>query len=49
MIGNKVTGEKMGMKPRAKIKSFAIYGTDPTIMLVGQIALQPVKPSQRPE
>ncbi|MBX7242729.1 MAG: acetyl-CoA C-acetyltransferase [Bacteroidia bacterium] len=35
LIGNKVTGEKMGMKPRAKIKSFAIYGTDPTIMLVG--------------
>ncbi len=35
LIGSKETGNKMGLKPRAKIKSFAICGTDPTIMLVG--------------
>jgi acetyl-CoA C-acetyltransferase len=35
LIGSKSAGEKMGIKPRAKIKSLATYGTDPTIMLVG--------------
>ncbi|MGB1217449.1 MAG: acetyl-CoA C-acetyltransferase, partial [Saprospiraceae bacterium] len=35
LIGNKEVGEKMGLKPRAKIKSVAVYGTDPTMMLVG--------------
>ena len=35
LIGSKAAGEKMGIKPRAKIKSLATYGTDPTIMLVG--------------
>ena len=35
LIGSKAAGEKMGLKPRAKIKSLATYGTDPTIMLVG--------------
>lgn len=35
LIGSKAAGERMGMKPRAKIKSVAIYGTDPTMMLVG--------------
>lgn len=33
MIGNKAVGEKMGIKPRAKILSVAIAGDDPTIML----------------
>lgn len=33
MIGNKAVGEKMGMKPRAKILSVAVAGDDPTIML----------------
>ncbi len=35
LVGNKIAGEKMGIKPRAKIVSIAIYGTDPTIMLTG--------------
>ncbi len=33
MIGSKAAGEKMGMKPRAKILSVAVAGDDPTIML----------------
>lgn len=37
LIGNKATGEKLGLKPRAKIKSFAIVGSDPTIMLTGPV------------
>jgi len=35
LIGSKEAGEKLGLKPRARIKSLAVYGTDPTIMLVG--------------
>jgi len=35
LIGNKEIGEKMGLKPRAKIRSVGVVGTDPTIMLVG--------------
>ena len=35
LIGNKAIGEKMGLKPRARIKSVGVVGTDPTIMLVG--------------
>ena len=35
MIGSKEAGEKMGLKPRARIKAAAVYGTDPTIMLTG--------------
>ncbi len=35
LVGNKAAGEKMGLKPRFRIKAAAIYGTDPTIMLVG--------------
>jgi len=34
-LGNKEIGEKMGIKPRAKIRSVGVVGTDPTIMLVG--------------
>ncbi len=33
IIGNKEAGEKMGLKPRAKIVSVAVDGADPTIML----------------
>lgn len=33
LIGNKAMGEKLGLKPRAKIKAFAIVGSEPTIML----------------
>lgn len=35
LIGNKEIGERMGLKPRAKIVSVGVVGTDPTIMLVG--------------
>lgn len=35
LIGNKEIGEKLGLKPRAIIRSFAVVGTEPTIMLVG--------------
>lgn len=37
LIGNKETGQKLGLKPRAKIKAFAIVGSDPTIMLTGPV------------
>lgn len=35
LVGSKAAGEKMGLKPRARIRAAAVYGTDPTIMLVG--------------
>lgn len=35
LIGNKEAGEKMGLKPRFKIRTAAIDGSDPTIMLTG--------------
>jgi acetyl-CoA C-acetyltransferase len=37
LIGNKAMGEKLGLKPRAKIKAFAIVGSEPTIMLTGPV------------
>lgn len=33
LVGNKAVGEKMGLKPRARIVSVAVAGADPTIML----------------
>jgi len=35
LIGNKTQGEALGLKPRARIVSAALVGTDPTIMLSG--------------
>lgn len=35
LIGNKAIGQRMGLRPRARIRSFGIVGTEPTIMLVG--------------
>ena len=35
LIGSKAAGDKLGLKPRAKVKAAAVYGTDPTMMLVG--------------
>lgn len=35
LVGNQATGEKLGLKPRARIKSFASIGSEPTIMLTG--------------
>jgi len=37
LIGNKEIGEKLGLKPRAKIKIGAVIGTEPLIMLEGPI------------
>lgn len=37
LIGSKEFGEKSGLKPRARIKAFAIVGSEPTIMLTGPI------------
>ncbi|KIC50953.1 acetyl-CoA C-acetyltransferase [Tateyamaria sp. ANG-S1] len=37
LIGNKELGEKLGIKPRARIKSTAKIGTDPTINLTGPV------------
>ncbi|MCF2905323.1 acetyl-CoA C-acetyltransferase [Octadecabacter sp. CECT 8868] len=37
LIGSKEYGEKMGLKPRARIRQTAKIGTDPTIMLTGPV------------
>ncbi|MCL4134277.1 UNVERIFIED_CONTAM: hypothetical protein GTU68_026546 [Idotea baltica] len=37
LIGNKEFGEANGLKPRARIRSTAKIGTDPTIMLTGPV------------
>jgi len=37
LIGSKEFGEKMGLKPRARIRQTAKIGTDPTIMLTGPV------------
>ena len=35
LVGNAEAGEKMGLKPRARIRAFASIGSEPTIMLTG--------------
>jgi acetyl-CoA C-acetyltransferase len=35
LIGSRETGEKLGLKPRARFVSFASIGSEPTIMLTG--------------
>ncbi len=35
LVGSKEAGEIMGLKPRARIRSFASIGSEPTIMLTG--------------
>ena len=35
LIGNEEAGKKMGLKPRARIRSMASIGSEPTIMLTG--------------
>ena len=37
LIGSKEFGEKTGLKPRARIKAFAVVGSEPTIMLTGPV------------
>lgn len=35
LVGSKAFGESQGLKPRARIRSFADVGTEPTLMLTG--------------
>ena len=35
LVGSSEAGEQMGLKPRARIRSFASIGSEPTIMLTG--------------
>jgi len=35
LVGNAQAGKEMGLKPRARIRSFASVGSEPTIMLTG--------------
>jgi acetyl-CoA C-acetyltransferase len=35
LIGSKAAGSRLGLKPRARVLSTAVTGTDPTIMLTG--------------
>ena len=37
LIGSKDFGERMGLKPRARIRATSRVGTDPTIMLTGPV------------
>ncbi|MEO0819252.1 MAG: acetyl-CoA C-acetyltransferase [Pseudomonadota bacterium] len=37
LIGSKEAGEKLGLKPRARVRATAKVGTDPTIMLTGPV------------
>jgi acetyl-CoA C-acetyltransferase len=37
LVGTKAAGERAGLKPRARIRSTATMGTEPTIMLTGPI------------
>jgi acetyl-CoA C-acetyltransferase len=38
LIGSKEMGERLGLKPRARIKGYAMVGSEPTIMLTGPVA-----------
>ncbi len=35
LVGSEAKGKELGLKPRARIRSAALIGTDPTIMLTG--------------
>lgn len=35
LIGNRAVGERIGLKPRARIRAFATVGSEPSIMLTG--------------
>ncbi|TXD34148.1 thiolase family protein [Lujinxingia vulgaris] len=37
LIGSAEAGERLGLKPRARVRSMALAGVDPTIMLTGPI------------
>ncbi|VWB39603.1 3-ketoacyl-CoA thiolase [Burkholderia lata] len=35
LMGSQAAGEQAGLKPRARVRAFAVTGTEPTIMLTG--------------
>ncbi len=35
LVGSRAMGEKLGLKPRARIRAFASVGSEPTIMMTG--------------
>jgi acetyl-CoA C-acetyltransferase len=35
LVGNKAAGQRLGLKPRARVLAAAVTGSDPTIMLTG--------------
>jgi acetyl-CoA C-acetyltransferase len=37
LVGNKEAGDKIGLKPRARVRAFANIGSDPALMLTGPI------------
>jgi acetyl-CoA C-acetyltransferase len=37
LVGSKEAGERLGMKPRARVKAFANIGSEPAIMLTGPV------------
>lgn len=37
LIGNKAVGQRLGLKPRARLRAFGIVGSEPTIMLTGPV------------
>jgi acetyl-CoA acetyltransferase family protein len=37
LLGNRETGDELGLEPRARIEATAVAGVDPTIMLTGPI------------
>ena len=37
LVGSKEAGERAGLKPRARIRAFAIIGSDPALMLTGPV------------
>lgn len=45
LVGSKKIGNKLGLKPRARIRSFAVLGAEPTIMLTapGPASLKALK------
>src|SRR5690606_7633364 len=39
LIGTREAGERMGLKPRARIRAAASIGSEPSIMLTGPVAV----------
>jgi acetyl-CoA C-acetyltransferase len=37
LVGNQAAGDKIGLKPRARLRAFANIGSDPALMLTGPI------------